>query len=214
MRIVLTRHGKPLMDRARWLGANAFQTYMERYRDSGLDPESPPPDSLRKLIKGAERVYTSDLKRAIESARALAPGAEIASDAIFTEAPMASPKIPGLKLKVPAWAVLSRVVWHGGYTPRMESYWHAKHRAQRAMHVLVDHAKRDGLVVLVGHGYFNAILGRLLRLHGWEREGSHRADFWNTVVYEFALPEVAKRRTRRLRSGRGRSSRALADLPT
>ena len=67
--------------------------------------------------------------RAHQSAQALAPHAELVADPLFAEAPLASPKIPLLKMRVPKWAVVARVLWHAGYHPEIENYRKAKHRA-------------------------------------------------------------------------------------
>ncbi len=140
---------------------------------------------LQDLIGHAPRVFASDLKRSIDSAATLLPDAELVSTPLFTEAPLASPRVPALKMKAPAWAVVARVAWHGGFKPGIESYGQSKQRARQAAPLLIEEAERSGIAVLVAHGYFNAILGRTLRLRGWRRvAGSHRARFWNTVIYE------------------------------
>ncbi|HRK72341.1 MAG TPA: histidine phosphatase family protein [Micropepsaceae bacterium] len=202
MRIILVRHGEPKVDQQRWIGHKGFMAFMDAYRDAGLTPESAPPDHLAELTRGMTRVFTSELPRSIDSARALLPDAEFISDEVFTEAPLAPPRIPGLRLKVPGWAVVSRVAWHGGYSPRIENFRQARRRAQKALHILLDAAAEDGAAVLVGHGYFNAILGRMLRLKGFARTGSHRAEFWNTVIYD--RPTAAASVTRAGRRSAGR----------
>lgn len=214
-RVVLVRHGQPDIERARWIGHRAFQNYIDRYQQSGLSPESAPPAELPVLIKDAKRIFASDLQRAIESARRLAPGTRLITDQLFTEAPLASPPIRGLRLKVPAWAVVARVAWHGGYTPDIESYRQAKLRVAKAFRILTDAAREDGIAVLVGHGYFNAMVGRYLRLRGWRRvQGAHRAEFWNTVVYEWGGAEPRRKRVISVsRRGRGRSSSGTAGRP-
>ncbi|NWH09356.1 MAG: histidine phosphatase family protein [Alphaproteobacteria bacterium] len=213
MRIILIRHGQPDIEPARWISHRAFQHYIDRYQDAGLAPESMPPEHLRETVAGVSRVFTSELKRAIESAERLLPGVEQVSSAVFTEAPLASPPIRGLRLKVPAWAVLARVAWHGGYTPSIENYWQAKRRALRAFRILSQAAVNEGTAVLVAHGYFNAILGRMLTRRGWRRvSGAHRAVYWNTVVYELA--GLSQGATIASRSGRGRSSIGAEGLPT
>ncbi len=197
MKIVLVRHGEPHVEPQRWIGHRGFTRFMDAYRDAGLLPASEPPPELKELVKGLSRVFTSDLQRAIDSARALLPDAELVSDSVFTESPLAPPRIPGLRLKVPGWAVFSRVAWHGGYSPRIENYRQSRKRAQKAVALLLDAAEENGgTVILVGHGYFNAILGRMLRLRGFARTGSHRAEYWNTVVYD--RPHHADAPARRL----------------
>ncbi len=184
MRIVLVRHGRPAMGRSRWIGHAAFARFIDAYQAAGIEAD-PPPAELVELVGEAPRVFASELKRSVDSAMVLLPKAELVSTPVFTEAPLASPRVPGLKMKAPAWAIMSRIAWHGGFKPGIESYGQSKHRARVAAPMLIEEAERSGLAVLVAHGYFNAILGRTLRLHGWRRvAGSHRARFWNTVVYE------------------------------
>lgn len=208
-RIVLVRHGRPDIAPTRWIGHRAFRDYIDRYQRAGLAEDSEPPAELRALTDGAQRVFTSELPRAIESAHRLLPGIAQVSDPVFTEAPLASPPLSGLRLKVPAWAVLARLAWHGGYTPSIETYRQAKLRAARALRILSEAAADDGRAVLVAHGYFNAILGRMLGQRGWRRVfGAHRAVYWNTVVYDWPLaPNVETMSERR---GRGRSSSGTA----
>ena len=104
---------------------------------------------------------------------------------MFAEAPLAAPRIPLVKMKVPVWAVMARVMWHAGYHPEIEDYRRAKARAAQAAEILLERAAlNDGAVVLVAHGYFNAMIGRVLKRRGFNRIGSHRARFWNAVIYE------------------------------
>lgn len=208
MRIVLVRHGRPAMGRSRWIGHAAFARFIDDYQAAGIDRGSPPPGDLIELVRTAKRVFASDLQRSIDSAKALVPRAEIVSTPLFTEAPLAAPRVPGLRMKAPAWAVMARVAWHGGFRPGIEGYGQSKHRAREAVRLLISEAEGEGIAVLVGHGYFNAILGRMLRLGGWRRQGAHRARFWNTVVYErdTALPHARVRKSGPGRIGRLRET--------
>ena len=92
---------------------------------------------------------------------------------LFAEAPLASPRIPLLKMRVPKWAVVARVLWHAGYHPEIENYRKAKHRAAKAADILIDKVRASGPARerptekpgrrdLVAHGYFNAMIGRHL----------------------------------------------------
>lgn len=173
------------MGRSRWLGHAAFARFIDDYQAAGIEGASLPPAELIALVKDTKRVFSSELQRSIQSAKVLLPHAEIISSPLFTESPLASPPVPALRLKAPAWAVMARVAWHGGFKPGIESYSQSKLRAREAVQMLVNEAEREQIAVLVAHGYFNAILGRTLRLQGWRRtQGTHRARFWNTVVYE------------------------------
>ena len=113
------------------------------------------------------------------------------ADPLFAEAPLASPRIPLLKMRVPKWAVMARVLWHVGYHPEIENYRKSKHRAGQAADILIEklhEADKNGkphAAVLVAHGYFNAMIGRILRQRGFTRTGAHRAHYWNAVIYQW-----------------------------
>ena len=184
-RIILVRHGKPAIALKPRTGHHGFRRYIDAYQDAGLDPQSAPPEELLDLVKGLNSVFTSHSPRARDSALKLLPEAEIIADLLFEEAPLAAPKIPLIKMKVPIWAVMARIMWHAGYHPEIENYRRAKARAVAAADILLERAAdNDGEAVLVAHGYFNAMIGRVLRRRGFARTGSHRVRFWNAVVYE------------------------------
>ncbi len=186
-RVVLVRHGKPAIPMARTC-YRGFRHFIAAYESAGLDPHSAPPAELRALVKDLPAVFTSGAPRANDSARSLLPQAEIIADPLFAEAPLAGPKIPLVKMNVPIWAVISRIIWHAGYHPEIENYRRARRRAARAADRLLASAEANaGTAVLVAHGYFNAMIGRVLRQRGFMRVGTHRASFWNAVTYEREL---------------------------
>lgn len=182
-RIILIRHGQPDIPVAPRASHREFRSYIDAYEQSGLDPQSAPPEELQDLVGELAAVFTSGRKRADDSARALAPKAELIADPLFVEAPLAAPRIPLLKMRVPKWAVVARIFWHAGYHPEIENYRRAKHRASEASDILVARARADGAAALVAHGYFNFLIGRELRRRGFTKSGSHRARFWNAVIY-------------------------------
>lgn len=183
-RIILIRHGRPAIDTAPRTSHRGFSTYIDDYEQAGLDPKSAPPEELQDLVKELTAVFASDRARAHESAKALAPNAELIVDPLFAEAPLASPKIPLLRMKVPKWAVVARILWHAGYHPEIEGYAKAKARAADAADILVKRASENGQAALVAHGYFNLMIGQALRRRGFVKSGSHRARYWNAVIYE------------------------------
>jgi len=201
------------MGRSRWIGHAGFARFLDDYEAAGIEADPPPPELL-DIVQSASRVYASDLKRSIDSAHTLLPKAELVSTPVFTESPLASPRLPALKLKVPAWAVISRVAWHGGFKPGIESYGQSKQRARIGAPLLIGEAERSGIAVLVAHGYFNAILGRTLRLKGWRRvSGSHKARFWNTVVYERDTAVAPPPRRSAVRRLMGRKAKEASPKP-
>lgn len=184
MRIILVRHGKPAISTRIKTSHRGFSDYIDAYEETGLDPSSVPPEEVQDLVRELSAIYTSGKPRAQDSARALAPHAELIADPLFVEAPLASPRIPLLKVGVPTWAVMSRLMWHAGYHPEIECYRRAKQRACRAADTLIQRAREDGTCALVAHGYFNAIIGRELRRRGFKRSGADRVRYWNAVIYD------------------------------
>ena len=183
-RIILIRHGRPAIAPNPRTSHHGFRSYIDAYEAAGLDPASAPPEELQDLVKELSAVFTSTKPRSTDSARALAPNAELIADPLFVEAPLASPRIPLLRMTVPTWAVVSRILWHAGYHPEIENYRRAKQRASDASDILMRRAEAEGSAALVAHGYFNAMIGRELRRRGFRKSGSHRVRFWNAVIYE------------------------------
>jgi len=184
MRIVLIRHGRPAIPTNPRTSHKGFRAYIDEYECAGLDPRSAPPEELQDLVRELSAIYASTKLRATESAKALAPNAELIADPLFIEAPLASPRIPLLRMKVPKWAIVARILWHAGYHPEIENYRRAKHRASEAADILIKRAGEEGETALVAHGYFNAMIGRELRQRGFRKSGLHRVRFWNAVIYE------------------------------
>ena len=186
LKIVLVRHGKPHIALSPRTTHHGFGDYIAAYEAAGLDPQSLPPQELAELGRELTAIFASDRPRSHQSAAALAPHALAIRDPLFAEAPLASPPIPFLSMNVPSWAVISRVLWHMGFAPRIEGWFAARRRAARAADILMARARETGPVALVAHGYFNWMVGRVLKKRGFVRRGSHRARYWNTVIYEAA----------------------------
>jgi broad specificity phosphatase PhoE len=190
-RIILIRHGRPAIALRPRTGHREFHAYINAYDAAGLDPASLPPRELTDLVRELGHVFTSGKPRAHESARLLAPHAELIIDPLFAEAPLASPRIPFLKMTVAKWAVVARLLWHTGQSQGIENYPRARARAAEAADILTARVMDGGAVALVAHGYFNAMIGRQLRRRGWSRSGSHQVRYWNAVIYDWKKGNAA-----------------------
>ncbi len=184
MRILLIRHGQPHIALSPRTSHAGFADYIDAYEQAGLSPSNLPPEELRDLVLELDHVFTSGVPRSQQSAERLAPHAELVADPLFAEAPLASPPIPLLTMRVPKWAVVSRILWHAGFHPEIENPRAAAKRAGKAADILIARAKKSGVTALVAHGYFNWMIGRDLVRRNFTRTGSHQARYWNTVIYE------------------------------
>jgi broad specificity phosphatase PhoE len=184
MRIILIRHGQPHIALSPRTAHAGFADYVSAYEEAGLTPANLPPGEVRDLVRELDHVFTSGLPRSQQSAAALAPHAALTADPLFAEAPLASPRIPLLRMTVPKWAVVSRILWHAGFAPGIENAPRAARRADEAADILIARARESGAAVLVAHGYFNWMIGRRLSARGFVRTGKHQARYWNTVIYD------------------------------
>jgi len=184
MRILLIRHGQPHIALRFRTDHAGFADYISAYEEAGLSPANLPPEELKDLARELDHVFTSGRPRSHQSAERLAPHAELIADPLFVEAPLASPPLPWLAMRVTKWAVVSRLLWHMGFHPGIEKPRAAMGRAIQAANMLIARARKTGTTALVAHGYFNWMIGRQLRRQGFRRTGSHQARYWNTVLYE------------------------------
>src|SRR4051812_45601924 len=173
-RIILIRHGQPAIALRPRTSHKEFGAYIDAYEQAGLDPASLPPREIADLVQELKEGFTSGRPRAHESAKKMAPQAELVVDPLFAEAPLASPGIPLLGMRVAKWAVMARLLWHAGHAPGIENYPRARVRAKQAAEILTARVMDGGAVALVAHGYFNAMIGRQLRRRGFAQTGQHR----------------------------------------
>ena len=87
MRVILIRHGRPNIATAPRTSHREFRSYIDAYEEAGLDPESMPPEELQDLLGEIDAVFTSERKRSVDSARALAPHAELIADPLVRRSP-------------------------------------------------------------------------------------------------------------------------------
>ncbi|MFB3164549.1 hypothetical protein ABLO26_24620 [Neobacillus sp. 179-J 1A1 HS] len=76
-------------------------------------------------------------------------------------------RLAGLKLHTGSCGVILRCLWFIGYSSGCESLKDAKIRAEEASKFLVNCAMEHHHVVLVGHGFFNMLIGKELKRMGW-----------------------------------------------
>jgi broad specificity phosphatase PhoE len=187
MEITLVRHGKSLWVENKPITCLEFKNWVKNYDGIGVfEEKSYPPETLKK-INSANIFITSDLKRAIESAKYINPSLPLISDPLFreTELPIPVTKFGGLKLNPNIWVVILRCMWFSGYSIGCESLTEAKRRAEKASTFLIKFAKEHNHVVLVGHGFFNRLIGKELKKMGWDGKKKTSTKHWNSTSYSF-----------------------------
>src|SRR6476619_3774475 len=74
MEIVLVRHGRSALERPPGrITAGEFRAWIDAYRECGIADDSHPSSPLIEEGRRSEMIVCSDLRRAIESSRRIAP---------------------------------------------------------------------------------------------------------------------------------------------
>lgn len=184
--ITIARHGKPAISRDVRLNAAEYEGFWARYEVGGLAADQETPPDLLETAAKADVVFVSTRRRAIESARILVGNREVFEDVRLIEAPLPSPPFPALlKMSPKLWGFFARFWW----------YWFNHHKGQetkreafaRARAVAADiaaEADKGKTVVVIAHGFFNAMLGVELGRLGWRKVWGRGWKYWSTRRYE------------------------------
>lgn len=184
--IVLARHGEPALSRRVRLDADGYRRWWATYEEGGLLVGQTPPPDLVEAAARAGVVFSSVRARSLETARAVTGGDRFKPDPVFVEAPLPPPAWPGfVRLSPRTWGVLARARWwflnrHDGQESRLR----ATARARKAARRLARAAEAGEDVVLLAHGFFNAMIGRELRRLGWRRVSTQGYRYWCAQRFE------------------------------
>lgn len=166
--IILARHGRPALSRKVMLSARDYRRWWGDYEVLGLRPDQVAPDGLKALARGARAVVASTRKRSIETAEIVCEGRAYVTDDELIEAPLPPPPWPDwLRMPPIVWGFISRFTWwwfdlHGEEESRRD----AERRAE-AVAVRLEEMAGGGDVLVLAHGFFNAMIERVLKRRGW-----------------------------------------------
>ncbi|MDX2234341.1 MAG: histidine phosphatase family protein [Hyphomonadaceae bacterium] len=180
--VVIVRHGKPVGDRKARVTWREYIEWWKGYDASGLvDGETPPP-ALRALADEADLIFSSTLRRACETAAAIAGDRAVIHDPVFIEAPLPPPPIMGRR-KPRRWGVYARIYWWLGGSRGGETRREAEQRAEAAAATLAAHALRGQNVIVCAHGWFNRMMRPVLLSWGWKCVFDGGDKYWSYRKY-------------------------------
>lgn len=184
--IIISRHGRPALDRnvGPRLDWRSYIDWWARYEAGSLAEGQAAPEELKAVVADAAKVFSSRRPRAFETAQSAAPNRDIEQAAIFNEAALPPPKLPGVKRLPKTWNVLARTVWLFGHALDGENVSQARARAVIAAARLHEES-RAGKVYLAGHGWFNRMLRPELRKLGWHCAYDGGDQYWSYRLYEW-----------------------------
>jgi broad specificity phosphatase PhoE len=183
--ITLARHGEPALSRKIRLTSEGYREWWARYEIGGLKPGQRPPEQLMELARSAEVIVASVRPRSVETAKAVCEGRQFTPNPVMVEAPLPPPRWPGfLKLSPRLWGVIARSTWwffnhHQGEESRDQ----AKRRASDAADQLEQLASSGGDVLVLAHGFFNAMVGVELKRRGWRLVRNEGYRYWSARRY-------------------------------
>ncbi|MGH0483534.1 histidine phosphatase family protein [Bacillus mycoides] len=186
MRISFIRHGR-LDSTIEPMTIILFREWMKQYDLGTTVKETPIPIETIEAIESAKLVVTSDQRRAVQSAAELLDSLSFVQNPLFREAEVPTsfyaPK--WLKCKPNVWMFIGRTRWIVGYSKEVESYKEVRERTRQAANMLHRYALVHGHIALVGHSYFNAMIGTELRAMGWSGSPIFHRKPWGCTTYTF-----------------------------
>lgn len=184
--IVLARHGQVDVAWFVRIAGSSFAEFVRQFEEAGVVADAKPSEDARRHALETNILVGSDTRRAVESARALAPDRAFTSDALFREAAIPSVFHTRLPLRASTWAFVARALWYLGQWPGAESVGDTKARARRATSLLERLVDEHDSVFLIGHGCFNGFIARELRIRGWRGPRFPSVRYWGTSTYRKA----------------------------
>lgn len=189
MKIVIMRHGKPILDLEeimyQKMPATQLAEIVDEYERTDLDQINLPHSDTLVIAAECAISVCSDLPRAISSIKVLGVEKITKIDPIFRES-----TLPYLELKRPeltffSWAIIFRLAWLCGFSRNGESILKAKERAKCGAKILEGFAKEKATVLHVGHGIMNRLLIKELKRRNWKIKECTGEKYWSYTVLEY-----------------------------
>lgn len=188
MRIILLRHGRPELDldaiKHQRLSSLALGEIVKAYLTTDLHPETTPPQEARALAASCAFCLTSDMPRAISSARLLSVAHKAVLDNTLREADLPYLNWHRPILRLATWTFLFRVFWLFGFSQNAETIREAQRRALKSATKLDQLAIEHGSVLVVGHGIMNRLIARELTKTGWRKTAGTKSQYWSHLIFE------------------------------
>lgn len=177
--VILVRHGKPSLSRRIKLTGREFRDWWLRYDEGGIKPDQKVPKKVKHWAQQADRVVSSPLRRAVESADLAASRSPDEEWLELVEAALPSPSLGPLRFRPKTWGTIARIIWVIGYSDGMESRAEARSRAEAACDKLEAAAEGGKIIYVQGHGWFNRMVKGSLMKRGWRLKSQNGDLHWS-----------------------------------
>jgi len=184
-RVLLIRHGLTAhVHPGGFIDADGMQRWRDATDAAGIAEHSHPPAELVTRVADTNFLMASDLPRAIESAKRLAPGRPIETSPLFRESMTEIPKWLRLRWPLRIWRIANGTQWAYRILRGTDAAPQELERIAAAARLLTERVQIHESVTVVCHGVFRRLLGRRLVHEGWTPEpGRHSYANWSTWEY-------------------------------
>jgi broad specificity phosphatase PhoE len=179
MRILLVRHGRSThVHDGHWTTPAGIAEFGQAYDAAGIREDDAPPHPLVCVAREAAMIASSNLPRALESARRIAGGRPVFVSELLRELTLEPPAWLPLPLPIQIWEVMHHTQWSYRLLVRVD-HEHMR-RARAAAEWLMQLVPEGATGVAVTHGGFRRVLARQLRAAGWRSASARRSyDHWS-----------------------------------
>jgi len=185
--ITLVRHGEPALSRRVKLDWKGYRDWWAQYELAGLLEGQTPPHVLNTYARDARYIYSSTLRRSVETAQAICGDRAFEQMDMLIEAPLPPPHLPSFIKFSPnssGWGFVARSWWW--YTNTSEGGETRKQALVRAKTValfLVEKANEGGDILVLAHGYFNLLISLELKKMGFIKTVEQGFKYWGCRRY-------------------------------
>lgn len=151
------------------------------YDAAGIRADSIPPASTVEVVRSADLVIASDMRRAIESAERLTSG-PVEISPLVRETPTPFPEWTRIRMPRRLWDIATGIRWGWWVITGTEALQDDWERVTKAVHWLDDVSNQYEHIAVVCHGNVRRLLAiQLVRL-GWRGDG-HRRSYRHWTVW-------------------------------
>jgi broad specificity phosphatase PhoE len=161
----------------------------------GIRPDEPPPPALVALARDAALVVSSDLPRAVETARRLRPDAASRTPRSSARCRCSCPALGRTRLPLGGWALAAGVHWLHRRALGVPRPAEVRAQAADAARWLDELARAHGSVLAVTHAGVRGAIADALADLGWAREPGPRGmramrhwSAWDFTMRGLAVP--------------------------
>ncbi|MBO1005088.1 histidine phosphatase family protein [Pseudogracilibacillus auburnensis] len=174
MQIGIVRHFKVNHNTPKgWISAAEYNSWIHSYDEAEIM-------SMNMANNSWDHCYSSDLSRAIHTARAICQSS-LTITALLREIPISPIVNSKLKLPLALWNGLGRLAWFMSHHSQEESKHETERRAEDFIQMLESNEHQK--VLVVSHGFFLIVLSNLLRKKGYTGKRTKRFKNGEIIIF-------------------------------